>query len=473
MSSKKEFLTNLIFSIGTQSISIIVSLVMTIGIPKVLSIKEYGYWQLFIFYIGFIGFFQFGVSDGLYLKYGGKNFKSINKRIIKSQLAYALLLQSIISFGILLYILMSQVDAARFYIIAAFALYIIIGNFITLFGFMLLATNNIIPYSKAVLVDKLSFILILAFIFFSHNITTNNLIILFLCSKLLSLAFLISYFGTFVPIKILSFRKSLKLLRFTILTGIILMFSNIASTLILGVGRFVIDKKWDIATFGKVSLALSATYFFLLLISQVSLSLFPVLRRTNFDNQKKILANGSDFIGIIMLGVFMLYFPLVFFLKRWIPQYNDSFEYLIVLLPICLFEGKMQMINTTYMKAINRQKTLLRINIVVLVLSIILSITGGYFFHNILIILYSMLGCLAFRSIITQLFLYKYYNVAADYQILFEVVFTIIFIFLVKLLPSNLSITIYLVLYVFYLLAKRKRNIILFRFFISKKSISI
>lgn len=473
MSLKKTFLTNIIFSIGTQVISIIVSLIMTMGIPKVLSVKEYGYWQLFIFYVGFIGFFQVGLSDGLYLKYGGKNFEKINKQIVKSQLVYALIFQSFISLGILLYIFISDVEPPRLYIIAAFSLYIIIGNLITLLGFILLSTNNIIPYSKSVLIDKISFILSLCYIFFSNDISTGHLIILFISSKFLSLLFLTSYFRSFLRIRMLSVKKSFYLLKFTMLTGIVLMFSNVASTLILGVGRFVIDKKWDIATFGKVSLALSATYFFLLLISQVSLSLFPVLRKTNYDNQKKILAYASDFIGIIMLGVFILYFPLIFVLKMWIPQYSESFEYLIVLLPICLFEGKMQIIGTTYMKAINRQKTLLFINLFVLTLSIALSIVGGYIFHNILIILYSMLICLALRSILTQLFLYRFYDVVPDLQILVEVVYTIIFIFLVNYFPAIISLSVYILLYSFSLVAKRKRNMALLRFFLTKKKLFI
>ena len=179
MSLKKEFISNIIFSIVTQIISIVVSLVMTLGIPKLLSLKDYGYWQLFIFYIGFIGFFQLGLSDGLYLKYGGKEFNNINKQIIKSQLVFAMLFQTAISLGIIAYVFFTGSEAPRFYILMAFAFYLIIGNLITLLGFLLLSTNRIKEYSKSVLVDKVSFILLLLLLFIKREISMYNLIILF------------------------------------------------------------------------------------------------------------------------------------------------------------------------------------------------------------------------------------------------------------------------------------------------------
>lgn len=473
MSLKKVFISNIIFSITTQIISIAVSLVMTLGIPKLLSLKGYGYWQLFIFYTGFIGFFQFGLSDGLYLKHGGKNFNNLSKEIIKSQLVYVILFQSVISFFIILYAVLANIEVNRFSILIAFSVYIIIGNFITLLGFLLLATNRIIEYSKAILVDKLSFIVILVVIYFYHAISPHSLIILFLLSKLLSLLFLLPYYKNFAVVRIFKFKKSIRLIKVSVFSGIILMFSNIASTLILGVGRFIIDNKWDIATFGKVSLALSATYFFLLLISQISLSLFPVLRQLNYENQRNILMKSSDIIGIAMLGVYMMYFPLIFILEKWIPQYGESFRYLIILMPICLFEGKMQMINTTYMKSINKQKALLNINILILVVSVLLTFISAYLFHNIFFVLYSMLICLALRSIITQLYLYKFYELVPKIQIVVEVTYSILFIFLVTHLATNTACISYLFLYLLYIVVIRKKGIGLLQFFFAKKMFSI
>ena len=47
------------------------------------------------------------------------------------------------------------------------------------------------------------------------------------------------------------------------------MFANIASMLIIGVVRFGIERSWDVETFGKVSLTLSASNLMMLFINAV------------------------------------------------------------------------------------------------------------------------------------------------------------------------------------------------------------
>lgn len=478
MSLKKRFINNIIHAFVAQSVSITVSLVMTLGIPKILSLNEYGYWQLFIFYTGFIGFFQFGLSDGIYLKYGGRMFSELDKKVIKSELLYGVGLQFLISLIIITILITDRfafhgIDSNRFLILLMASFFILIGNAITLLGFLLLATNDIKYYSKSVLFEKIAFIVFLLMLILLKEVTVLNLIILFLTTKISALAFLSIAFRKYLSTGLLSFSRSARLIKTDMSTGIILMMSNIASTLILGIGRFIIDKEWDIQTFGKISLSLSATYFFLLLISQISLSLFPVLRQLNFENQKSIFIKSSQLLTILMLGVFLLYFPLIGVLSKWIPRYIDSFKYLIILMPICLFEGKMQMIYNTYMKSLNRQKALLVINIGILLLCLVLTSIAGFLFHNLLIVLYSMLVCIATRSVITQLYLYKFYNLKMDSGIGVELFFAFLFIIAVSLLDSLYAFLVYSTVYAFFILLIRKRVFGLVEVIFRKKGLGV
>ena len=68
----KSILNNLSFSFVAQILSVIVSLIFSLGITKVLDVENYGYWQLFILYSNYAGFFHLGICDGLYLKLGGR-----------------------------------------------------------------------------------------------------------------------------------------------------------------------------------------------------------------------------------------------------------------------------------------------------------------------------------------------------------------------------------------------------------------
>ena len=52
---KKTALSNLLYSFFAQGISMCLSIMMSLLIPKMLGIEDFGYWQLFLFYINYVG----------------------------------------------------------------------------------------------------------------------------------------------------------------------------------------------------------------------------------------------------------------------------------------------------------------------------------------------------------------------------------------------------------------------------------
>ena len=70
MKKRNSVILNIIYAIGAQALSMLLSILMALFLPKVLGIREYSYWQLFIFYISYAGFFHLGLNDGVYLKQG-------------------------------------------------------------------------------------------------------------------------------------------------------------------------------------------------------------------------------------------------------------------------------------------------------------------------------------------------------------------------------------------------------------------
>lgn len=53
----KYFIKNISYSILVQIIYLGISIFNVIVVPKFLDIQSYGFWQLYLFYIGFAGFF--------------------------------------------------------------------------------------------------------------------------------------------------------------------------------------------------------------------------------------------------------------------------------------------------------------------------------------------------------------------------------------------------------------------------------
>ena len=73
MSLKK----GIIYVFVANLINLIISLAKGFILPKYLSIESYALIQTYLLYVSYVGLLHFGYLDGLYLKYGGRNFEEI------------------------------------------------------------------------------------------------------------------------------------------------------------------------------------------------------------------------------------------------------------------------------------------------------------------------------------------------------------------------------------------------------------
>lgn len=429
-SLKKRTFKNLIYSFSAQIISICLSISMSLIIPKILGVEDFGYWQLFLFYINYVGFFHFGITDGMYLKNGGIEYNKLDKKNISSQFYMLFLLQMVLLllFSVLSYLFIN--DGLRKLIIIFTGIYMIVANMNWYLGYVFQATNRVKLYSVSVMIDKLIFLL---FIVIAALFKLKNLIIyisFFIFTTLCALIFSVYNSKEILLTKPYTLKESYKIAFDSARVGIKLTLSSVSSLLILGVGRFLVDKVWGIEAFGKFSFALSLTNFFLLFISQISIVLFPTLRQVNIDVAKKLYYKFNVYLDLLLPVIYVLYIPMKMILEIWLPQYSISLIYLSMLLPICIFDGKTQIINNTYFKVLRKENTLLKINLITVFISSVFSIASVFIIKNINFVIIGMLFSICVRSIIGEIYLSRYMNVATDLKnLILIIIFSILFIF--------------------------------------------
>ncbi|MFW6030500.1 MAG: hypothetical protein ACOCRO_09660, partial [Halanaerobiales bacterium] len=259
-----NFFRNFLFSFTSNFISLIVSTLVVLIVPKLIGIEEYGYWQLYLFYSSYIGFLHFGWNDGIYLRYGGKEYKDLDKQLFFSQFCMFVGLQLIISVIIATIAILFVKNGDRIFIIQMTALCLLIMNIRHMLLFVLQATNRIKEYAQITMMGRiLYFVLITAFLLIGIR-DYRLMIVADLIGKLLSLFYSLYCCRHIVFLKISTFYFSFREALLNISVGIKLMFANIASRFIIGAVRFGIERSWDVGTFGKVSLTLSASSFMML-----------------------------------------------------------------------------------------------------------------------------------------------------------------------------------------------------------------
>lgn len=450
-----DFIKNFSYTLSSNLLSLVISTLVVLIIPKLIGVEEYGYWQLYMFYTSYIGFLHFGWNDGIYLRYGGKEYDSLDKKMFFSQYYMLFLTQLLIGVLISIYALLFVQGENRVFIILMTSIALVIVNSRYMLLFILQATNRIRIYAKITMLDRILYVslIILLLAFGIRNF--KLMIIADLLGKGVSLLVAMYACKDIVFRSISQFTFTIKEAYLNLSVGIKLMLSNIAGKFIVGFVKLGIERSWDIATFGKVSLTLSISNLVMLFINAVGVIMYPILRRTNESKLPHIYMTMRDVLMIILLGFLIIYYPLKSILSAWLPEYAESLNYMAILFPIVIYEGKMSLLINTYLKTLRKEKTILVINVITVSTSALFTLVTTALMRNLDFAIISIVILLALRSVISELILSKIINISVLKDIIIELGMTTIFILTAWKLDSFITVLIYGIFYGIYLFLKR------------------
>lgn len=446
---------NIATAFAAQGVSFLASVAMSLLVPKVLGVTTYGYWQLFVFYASYSGFFMLGLNDGVYLIEGGNARSVINKRDINSQFWVGATSQLLVGVAIACFVFATAHEPERMFVLLAFAVYTVIYNLAGYLGYVFQAMNETKLYSYASMVERLFFLAVIVVMVALRVPSFEPYVIAYTLSKAMNLGYCCFHARDFFVSGLLSARQSALLALSSIKVGIALMISNVASMLILGVARALVDSAWGIEAFGRVSFSLSMVNFFIAFVSQASMVLFPALRQGS-DTERQLFYRGiRDAMEIAFPLAYLLYYPMATLLSLWLPQYADSMHFFAILLPVCVFDTKMNLCCTTYFKVLREERTLLKVNVVTMVGSALLSYIGVNLFESLDAVLIGAVICIVCRSLWSEWHLDRRLDVPFSRIAFEEIVLTVAFLALTLLTPTAMAVGGYAVLYALYLLVNR------------------
>ncbi len=453
----RSLLGNFSVALVAQATGLLLGFVTSLIIPKVLSVTEYGYWQLFIFYAGYVGLFHFGLNDGVYLIHGGKTRNTIDKKSISSQFWFCVVIETIIASMISLIAIASSLESERVFILIATAIYLLFNNTTLFLGYLFQAMNETKLFSYSVAINNLVLLPIFG-ILAALNIHDFRIYISFyIGAKILSFLFCVIKGRELIFSDKYPFSKTIRKALQSINVGSKLLVANLASMLLIGALQFFIDFHWGIEVFSKLSLALSLVALFQVFAAQASMVLFPSLRQTHTEEKTSFFSIASIILGFFLPIVFSLYFPISIALNLWLPQYEESFKLFGLLLPICLFESRMDLIGVTYLKVLRKEGTLLKINGISSAVNAGCVIIAVFLFESIILAIVMVDIIIACRSLFTEHYIRKAIKAPVDNMALFTIMFSILFIVAHLLLPPIVTFFLSLATYLLFTIAQRKK----------------
>lgn len=457
----KFIIKNLFVAFFSQGVSLLASFLTTLILPKLISVSDYGLWQLFIFYTTYAGVFHLGLDDGVYLKCGGCSEDELNRDKLVSEFFVGIAFQLFFAFSIILYSLFLGLNNSHSYVLIFFSIWMVINNLCLFWGYILQALNRTRIFSYSVVIDRFAFLVFFLICIFAKVYSVHIFIILYCCSRLLAFIYILQMSKSLRSnAHFLSFKCAVKNTFDTIKIGINVTLAGLSSIAILGISRLLIDYKWGIDAFSRFSLAFTLCNFFLTFIVQIGMVLFPALRSGSEFERVNFYKKTRSIMILFLPMVYILYYPMSLILIKWLPEYQETASVLSLILPVCVFDGMMNILGTTYLKVYRKERDLLKINLLAVFCSLILSLLSFFCLSSPYILVGVGVLSVAFRYIVADCVMSKRMQVKFCGFLIIELIFSCIFICVsltCDFFPASiLTIVAYCIYFIFGLLYFKK-----------------
>src|SRR5699024_11727450 len=130
-------------------------------------------------------------------------------------------------------------------------------------------------------------------------------------------------------------------------------------------------------------------------------------RRTNQQRLPELFRILRDLFVPLIYGLLIFYVPAKIVLTMWLPEYTESLNFMGILFPIVIYEGRMSLLINTYLESLRKEKTILMVNIITLIVTLIVSLFVIFIIGNLDLTEGLILLSLALRCNLAEFFLCK------------------------------------------------------------------
>ena len=367
------FAGNLAYAVIAQGVGLLSSFITSLVLPKFLSVENYAYWQLFLLYSSYSGFALLGINDGIYLRLGGEQYSELNHGELKAQQCIVLVSQVFVAVCCLTAIAVAESWSYRGLVLALCVVFGLLANLTQCLRYVFQCTNLTRISSLADFFSKGLFVLLMAMILLLGMDSSLPIIVGFIACQAVALIYVLICARETLHAKA-SFPGVLGMTLSDIRAGLKIMVAYYADSLVVGFTRMLAERYLGLAVFGILSLSFSLTNFVLGFIGQVSMVVFPVLRRLDADGQKEKYLEIRSILHTVLPCSYLLYVPVKVMLGFWLPEYGESLAYLALTMPLCIYSCKASLLFNTYLKMRRKEGLLCAVNVATMVLNGALAI---------------------------------------------------------------------------------------------------
>lgn len=438
---------NLVYLMVSQIIGLSLGILKSILLPIYLTVEDFGYWQIYLLYVGYLGMLSLGFNDGLLARYGKLNFDSLPTKKIGESIKVFMFFNLILTSLFLSYLYFYVEDEKKivfYFVVINIPITILNGIFL----FLLQSTNQIKKYSLYSIIDKSVLLFTILIILFFNSKNIYIIIVVDILSKLIQALLMYLNFKVLFSWK-LSLTKSI----FTeiidnIKRGFFILLTNLVGMLLFGYGMFLIERFMSLSEYSNYSLSISTTNILLLFINAMAIVTFPYLSRINKDQLNNTILNIYRIVFYVSLIMIVAYFPIEFVIKNYLNEYKKVLSFLPYVFLAVVIQLKYNILLLPIAKLKKVESKLFKINLSLLLLNIVLTTLSVSIFNSISLVAISLFITMLIRNLITEKTILNNIN-HSNSMIFTEILYYLIFllaVFNLKFLTASVIYIVFLVI---------------------------
>ncbi len=451
---------NFLRILSSSVISIICSLVIAILIPIKLGVTEFGYWQIFFLYSGFLGLFTFGFLDGIHLKYSGLNKNNTNKKLFRTYFRFLNILLFSICFMFITIIYFLPINPQKETILYYLSINLILFNLNGFFIHYYQVTSEFKMYSVSLTLDKIFFVFLIMPILFIQDFNNYKIVIFAnVASRLILLIIQLNYSKEILFGERYRIFRIKKLILRNIKRGSLLTVSLLISILLFSYPRIIVERTFPIELFSIFSLSMSILSMVVQILSSSSAYVYSYLKKIDKSQINFVLKNISNILSLLTPLILFSYYIIYILISEFMPRYNGIFEYMFMVFPVIIFQLRNNILIINSYKIISLEKNLFYNNIFTFITIVFIFLfTNLYFSLDIKMIVSIFLVMNIFYSILMTYRINKVRILDLSYPIN-EMILSLIFILVNYLFNALLAISIMSFIFLIYYLIERKKMV--------------
>lgn len=447
----RKTLKNIIIVAFSNITKLFAGVLVGILLPKIIGVTDYGYYKTFTLYGVYVGLFTIGITDGIYLKFGGSSYESLNKKSFRFYSRFFFLLQIIFS-GIVALISLFFLSGEYRFIFLCLALYLFFFNITSYFQIISQITGHFNELSVRNLLQSLLQSGAILLLFFSSNSSDQGSYRLFTTIYVVITGFLaLWYIFTYRDIvfgernRLANEKDSLKTL---ITIGVPLLISNLSMLLLLSLDRQFVNVLFDTDTYAVYAFAYNMMSLFTTALAAISVVIYPTLKRTTADTLK---ASYSKLIFSILSLSFLglaIYFPLTAFVPWFLPKYGGSLIIFRIIMPGLAISSSVTIVMHNYYKVLGENLRFFKNCLIVLLTSFAANLIAYLVFGTTESISIASIGVLVIWYMLSESLFVRQYKTRWSINALYAILMIIAFYAITAITIWWLALIVYLVVFI-------------------------